>query len=133
MQDTWVWSLGWEDPLEKRIATQSTIFAWRIPWTEEPGRVRSMESQRVRCNWVTKTSTFFKHYKIKNQFSPEVIGKRANKNQSKNKKEITKSKSQSSRKKKFLYHHCYFIFSRNSSSAIRLLVLHFMRYKINEV
>lgn len=49
---------------------------------------------------MTKTSTFFKHYKINNQFSPEVIGKRANKNQSKNKKEITKSKSQSSRKKK---------------------------------
>ena len=48
---------------------------------------------------MTKTSIFFKHYKINNQFLPEVIGKRANKNQSKNKKEISKSKSQPSRKK----------------------------------
>ena len=43
-------SLGQEDPLEKRMATQSIIFAWRIPWTEEPGKLRSMESQRVRHN-----------------------------------------------------------------------------------
>ena len=40
--------LGWEDPLEKGIATHSSILAWRIPWTEEPGRLQSMESQRVR-------------------------------------------------------------------------------------
>ena len=38
MQETWVQSLGWEDPLEKGMATHSSIFAWRIPWTEEPGR-----------------------------------------------------------------------------------------------
>ena len=37
MQETWVWSLGWEDPLEKGMATHSSILAWRIPWTEEPG------------------------------------------------------------------------------------------------
>ena len=37
MQETWVQSLGWEDPLEKEIATHSSILAWRIPWTEEPG------------------------------------------------------------------------------------------------
>ena len=37
MQETWVWSLGWEDPLEKRMATHSSVLAWRIPWTEEPG------------------------------------------------------------------------------------------------
>ena len=37
--ETWIWSLGWEDPLEKEMATHSNIFAWRIPWTEEPGRL----------------------------------------------------------------------------------------------
>ena len=40
-------SLGWEDPLEKVTATQSSILAWRIPWTEKPGRLQSMGSQRV--------------------------------------------------------------------------------------
>ena len=38
-QETWVQSLGWEDPLEKEMATRSSILAWRIPWTEEPGRL----------------------------------------------------------------------------------------------
>ena len=47
-QETWVWSLGWEDPLEKRMATHSSILVWRIPWTEEPGGLQSMGSQRVR-------------------------------------------------------------------------------------
>ena len=37
VQETWVWSLGWEDPLEKETATHSSILAWRVPWTEEPG------------------------------------------------------------------------------------------------
>ena len=48
MQETWVQSLGWEDPLEKGMATHSSILAWRIPWTEETGRLQSMELQRVR-------------------------------------------------------------------------------------
>ena len=43
----WVRSLGWEDPLEKRMTTHSTVLAWRIPWTEEPGRLQSVGSQRV--------------------------------------------------------------------------------------
>ena len=47
MQEMWVQSLGWEDPLEKGKATNSSILAWRIPWTEEPGRLQSMGSQRV--------------------------------------------------------------------------------------
>ena len=47
MQETWVPFLGQEDPLEKEAATHSTILAWRIPWTEEPGRLQSMGSQRV--------------------------------------------------------------------------------------
>ena len=50
MQETQVQSLRWEDPLEKRMATHSSILAWRIPWTEEPGGLQSMESQRVRHN-----------------------------------------------------------------------------------
>ena len=45
MQETWVWSLGQEDPLEKEMATHSSILAWRIPWTEEPGRLQSMGLQ----------------------------------------------------------------------------------------
>ena len=46
--EIWVWSLGQEDPLEKGTATHSNILAWRIPWTEEPGRCQSIGSQRVR-------------------------------------------------------------------------------------
>ena len=49
-----VWSLGWEDPLEKGTATHSGILAWRIPWTEEPGRLQSWGSQRVGHAWATK-------------------------------------------------------------------------------
>ena len=45
MQETWVQFLGQEDPLEKEVATHSSILAWRIPWTEEPGRLQSTESQ----------------------------------------------------------------------------------------
>ena len=44
----WVRSLGWEDPLEKEMATYSSILAWEVPWTEEPGRLQSMGLQRVR-------------------------------------------------------------------------------------
>ena len=47
MQKTWVRSLGQEDPLEKEIATHSSTLAWKIPWTEEPGRLQSMGLQRV--------------------------------------------------------------------------------------
>ena len=47
MWDAQVRSLGWEDPLEKEMATRSSILAWKIPWTEDPGRLQSMGSQRV--------------------------------------------------------------------------------------
>ena len=47
MQETWVRTMGWEDLLEKGIATHSSILAWKIPWTEEPGRLQSMGSLRV--------------------------------------------------------------------------------------
>ena len=50
MQETQIQALGQEDPLEKEMATHSSIPAWRIPWTEEPGRLQSMGLQRVRHN-----------------------------------------------------------------------------------
>ena len=58
MQETWVQSLRREDPLEKGMVIHSSILAWRIPWTEESGRLLSMESQKVEHNWVTLTFTF---------------------------------------------------------------------------
>ena len=57
MQETWVRSLGLEDPLEEKIATHSSILAWRIPWTEEPGGQQSMGLQRVRHDLGAKTAT----------------------------------------------------------------------------
>ena len=56
MRETQVQSLGQEDPLEKGMATHSSILAWRIPWTEEHGRLQSLRSQRVRHDWATNTS-----------------------------------------------------------------------------
>ena len=47
MQETWVRSVGWKDPLEKEMVTHSSILAWRIPWTEEPGGLQPMGSQSV--------------------------------------------------------------------------------------
>ena len=58
MQETWVWSLGWEDPLEKEMTTHSSTLEWKIPWMEEPGSLQSMESQRVGHNWATSLSFF---------------------------------------------------------------------------
>ena len=57
MQETWVPSLGWEDPREEGMAIHSSILAWRILWTEKPGRLQSMESQGVRHDRATKHST----------------------------------------------------------------------------
>ena len=64
MQETQVWSLDQEDPLEEGMATHSSILAWRIPWTEELGWLQSMGSQGVGHDWATNTFTFpstFKH------------------------------------------------------------------------
>ena len=55
MQETQVWCLGQEDPLEEGMATHSSILAWRIPWAEEPGGLQSMELQRVGHDWATST------------------------------------------------------------------------------
>ena len=53
MREIWVRSLGWEDPLEKEMATHSSILAWRTPWTEEPGGLQSTGSQRIGHNWTS--------------------------------------------------------------------------------
>ena len=58
IMETWVQSLGWEDPLEKGMAAFSSILAWKILWTEEPGRLHSLWSQRVGRNRATNTFTF---------------------------------------------------------------------------
>ena len=57
MQETWVWSLGQEVPLEKGMTIHSIILAWRIPRTEETGGVQSVVLQRVGHNWATNTTT----------------------------------------------------------------------------
>ena len=62
MQKAWVQSLDWEDPLEKEMATHSSILAWEIPWTEEPGRLQSMGSQRVRQDSVSKQQQLTPHW-----------------------------------------------------------------------
>ena len=57
MWETWVWSLGGEDPLEKGMATHSSILAWRIPWTEEPGRIQCIGWQKS-WTWLSNSFTF---------------------------------------------------------------------------
>ena len=57
--ETRVLALGWEDPLEKEMAIPSSTIAWKIPWTEVPGRLQSMGSQRVRHDWVISLSFTF--------------------------------------------------------------------------
>ena len=54
MWEIWVWSLGWEDPWEKGMATHSSFLAWRIPRTEEPGGLQPMGSQRVGHDWTER-------------------------------------------------------------------------------
>ena len=90
MQDTWVPSSGWKDPLEKEMATHSSILAQEIPWTEEPGGLQSMGSQSVKHDLATKqqnkseriyqyvsfppcTLVFFPH-----QFSPTAMKRKTN-------------------------------------------------------
>ena len=57
MLETRVRSLGWEDPLEKEMATHSSTLAWKIPWMEKPGRLQSVGSQKIGHDWVTFTFT----------------------------------------------------------------------------
>ena len=69
MRETQVWSLDREDPLEKETAIHSSILAWRIPWTEEPGRLQSTGLQRVGHDWATSLFTFFALKKTKGENS----------------------------------------------------------------
>ena len=62
MQETWVWSLGWEDPLKKGMATHSSILAWRILWTEEPGGLQFIESQIYLMNYIQALHWEMIHY-----------------------------------------------------------------------
>ena len=64
MQETWLWSLDQEDPLEKEMATHSSILAWEIPWTEEPGGLQSMVCQESdTTEWLTISLLHFKLFK----------------------------------------------------------------------
>ena len=58
MQETQIQSLGWEDTLQKGMTTHSSILAWRIPWTEQPGELQSVGSQRVGLHGATNTFAF---------------------------------------------------------------------------
>ena len=69
MLETWVRCLGQEDPLEKGMATHSSILACRVRWTEETGRLQSMRSQRIRQDWATNTFTF--HFQLNRIGRPE--------------------------------------------------------------
>ena len=64
IQETWVRSLGWGDPLERGMATHSSILAWRIPWTEEPCGLQSMRLQSVGHNLVTEQQINYAHFAI---------------------------------------------------------------------
>ena len=90
MRETRVRSLGREDPLEKEMATHSSILAWRIPWREEPGRLQSMGSQRVRHDWATSLSrTFFQKVR---RHSSKRVGKLWNGHFTEWEREFTKNK-----------------------------------------
>ena len=79
MWETWVRSLGQEDPLEKEMATHSSTLAWKISWTEEPGRLQSMGLQRVGHKWATSLR-FFKQLMDVNYYTILLV--RDSKNQS---------------------------------------------------
>ena len=68
MQETWVRSLGWEDPLEEGMATHSSILAWKIPWIEEPGGLQSMGLQRA--DTIEQLSTHSTAYQIREKAGP---------------------------------------------------------------
>ena len=75
MQETRVRSLGWEDPLQKEMATHFSILAWRIPWTEKTGGLQSMGSQRIRHNLATKlpTTSENKDSNLQRKYSPPQV------------------------------------------------------------
>ena len=72
MQETRVRSLGREDPLEKEMATHSSTLAWKIPWTEEPGKLQPMGLQRVGHDWAASLSLWMNAYDGKNEWVAHV-------------------------------------------------------------
>ena len=78
MRETRVRSLGWEDLLEKEMAIHSSTIAWKIPWTEEPGRLQPMGSQRVRHDWATsllhlEKKEFYEYFSSSSQSSKTLL------------------------------------------------------------
>ena len=67
MQETQIWSLGWEDALEKEMTIHSSLLVWRILWTEEPGGLQTMGSRRVGHDWATNTFTLYILQVVANQ------------------------------------------------------------------
>ena len=74
MQETWVRALGWGDPLEKEMTIHSRTIAWKIPWTEEPGRLQSMGSQRVGHDWAISLS--LSHFHVCYTYNTRRISRR---------------------------------------------------------
>ena len=74
IQEVWVWFLGWEDPLEKEMATHSSIRAWRIPRMEEPGGLQSTGSQRVGQDWAPSLSLSFHVYCYQGRIASNTSG-----------------------------------------------------------
>ena len=75
MEETQVWSLGQEDPLEKGMAIHSSVLAWRIPWIEEPGGLQFRGSQRVRHSWTTNISLFWYQLLSLRQMKKEKVSR----------------------------------------------------------
>ena len=73
VQETWVQSLSQEDPLEKAMATHSSILAWKIPWTEEPGGLQSIGSQRAGCDRATNTCLLKSLFFVPDELIPMLI------------------------------------------------------------
>ena len=72
-QETWVWSLGWENPLEEGMAAHSSILAWEIPWTEEPGGLESVGLQRVGHGWEAKHTCVINFQLLLEQISTNLV------------------------------------------------------------
>ena len=76
IRETWVQSLGWEDILEREMATHSNALAWRIPWAEKPGRLQSMGSQGVGHDWATFTYKLVRFFELKALIFLHFMGSR---------------------------------------------------------
>ena len=75
MRETWVRALGWEDPQEKEMAIHSSTVAWKISWTEEPGTLQSMGSQRVRDDWATELNWTMRETQVRSLSQEDPLEK----------------------------------------------------------